>query len=217
MEFEGSFPASFTIGSDISHAVISDDGSQVVAAYADKILIVDIASQKTTSTVQASGNINDLVLGKDGTILAPTNRDLIFVHTKTGNKDVKLPEEGSAIATHEGFAFVGTKRGNFLKVELSSGSVKQTVPISGSKITKVTVGSTGAVIGIGSSNGLLSIYSTADGVLKNNDMKYHNLPITAIEFFANDTRCLTGAHERDVHLWDLEKLAHLDGFERRVC
>lgn len=178
-------------------------------------MVADMASQKITTTVTAPGAVNDLAISND-TILAVTNRDLLFVHSAAGSKEIKLSDEGTAVAILADSAFVGTKRGSLLKIELSSGKVLATTQIHSSKVTRIVPSQQGKLLGIGSSNGLLSIYSVADDRVVSDDLKYHNMPITAIAFYADDTRCLTAAHERDVRAWDLTKMKHLEAYERRL-
>lgn len=162
-----------------------------------------------SSTVTINGNINDvMIIGS--TLYTVTNRDTLTVTEASNTKEIKLPEEATAVTVHEGLAYVGTKRGNFLVVDLAAGSVKSTIAISGSKITRLAVGSVKKILGIGSANGNLSVYSISEGQMMTTDLKYHNLPITAIHFMADDTRCLTAAYQRDLHYWDISKLTHID-------
>ena len=138
--------------------------------------------------------------------LALTNQEKLFLYSESGNKEIKLTEEGTALAYHDGVVYIGTKRGNFLLLDVSTGKLTSTTTISGSKITKVVFDIENNIVAIGSSNGLLSIYNNAQGVLTSNDLKYHNMPITDI--MISGQRCLTAAHERDIHIWDLGKLKH---------
>lgn len=212
-ERENEFPSSFTFTSDLTQAVVSCDLERVVGTFGDKITVMDTKSQKATSTIQAPGNINDLALSPDA-ILAVTNRDLLFVSSNFGAKEFKLPDEGTAVVSAGGFVFIGTKRGSLLKVEQATGKVLSTVQIGSSKITKLEAGQQGKLLGVGCSNGLLAIYSIAEDRLVSEDLKYHNMPITAIAFYNDDSRCLTAAHERDVHVWDLTSMKHVDVHEQ---
>lgn len=208
-EKEESLPQCFLTGFEALHASINQDCTIAVTAFGDKLHLVDIAANKVSGKVSITGNINYLHI-VDTIVYTVTNRDTLTVTESSNTKDIKLPEEATALAVHNGFAYVGTKRGNFLVVELASGQVKSTTAISGSKITRVTVGSTKKIVGVGSSNGNLSIYSIGESKMLSTDLKYHNLPITAILFTNDDTRCVTAAHERDMHYWNIDKLSHID-------
>ena len=214
IENEQAFATSFALGHEVSLAVVAKDLSRIVVAFGDKITVVDVASKKMQSTIGVQGNVNDLAMA-DGSILAVTNRDTLVVQSLTGTKEIKLADEGTAVIAAHGFAYVGTKRGSLVKVDLASGKIVATTQISSSKVTRLAVGHQGKLVAVGSSNGLLSVYSLADDKVVSEDLKYHNMPITAIAFDSNDTRCLTAAHERDVHSWDLIKMKHLDVFESR--
>ena len=213
MENETSFATSFTLGTDAYYGDISDAGKTLITGFADNIQVTDLTSQKTVSVIKINGNINDLKLASNGIIFAVTNQDTLCVCDGSNQKEISLKEEGTAVTAFEGTAFVGTKRGNFLVIELSSGTVKKIIPISSSKITKLVIGYSKKIVVIGSSNGLISIFSIGDSLLLNNDLKYHNMPITSISLYDDDSRCLTAAHERDVHLWDIDKLKHLEKLE----
>lgn len=85
--------------------------------------------------------------------------------------------------------------------------------IGSSKVTKVVLGNTGKIIGVGLGNGALAVYGLAEDSLLAQDLKYHNMPITAVAFSADDSLCYTAAHERTLHSWDLTKMKHLDAFD----
>lgn len=142
-----------------------------------------------------------------------TNKNLLVVHQAGSNKDIKLPEEGTALAYLDKQAFVGTKRGQLLLVDLTSGTCKEIAQVGSSKITRVVAGHQKDLIAIGCSNGLLAFYSLKEKALVSNDLKYHNMPILWIEFSQDDSRCLSSAYERDVHYWDTTKFKHVQKFE----
>lgn len=211
-EKETEFPSSFTINSDLSQAVISADLSQVAGAFGDKITVIDVKSQKAGPPIQAPGSVNDVSISAAG-VCAVTNRDLLFLQTAAGNKEVKLPEEGTAVAYAGAFVFVGTKRGGLLKADPASGKVQPVAQVGSGKITRLVLGQLGNLLAVGCSNGLLAVYSLAEDKLLADDLKYHNMPITAISFYDEDRKCLTAAHERDVHAWDLTTFQHTAVYE----
>lgn len=205
---EQAFAASFAIGGDVNHAAVSADLGRIAAAFGDKVTIVDVACKKAANSVTAPGSVNDLAI-VDGAVYAVTNRCLLFVHADAGSREVKIDDEGTAVAVVNGFALIGTKRGALLKVDLASGKTVATSQISSSKVTKVVVDRQGKQAAVGSSNGLLSVYSLADDKVVSEDLKYHNMPITAIAISDDGRSCLTAAHERDVHAWDLAAMKHV--------
>ena len=218
-ENEESYPDSFLIGSSILHGEISEDGTKIIAGFANTVEIIDVASKKVENKVNVNGKINDVKFGANGSYAAVTNKNVICIHDGETHKDIALPEEGNVVAIHHRTAYVGTKKGNLLVVDLDAGTVKTTLNISSSKVTALVVGQIKKVLGVGSSNGLLSIFCLETSKLLSNDLKYHNMPINTVSFNADDSMCLTGAHEKDVHLWDLNKLKHVNRFDNasRLC
>ena len=184
-----------------------------MAGFANTVEIVDVSSKKVEKKISVNGNINDVKFGSNGTFAAVTNKNVLCLHDGEAHKDIALNDEGTAVAVHGRTAFVGTKKGNLLVVDLDSASIKSSLTISSSKITVLQLGNTKKVLGIGSSNGLLSIYCLETSKLLGDDLKYHNMPINTVSFNAEDTMCLTGAYEKDIHLWDLQKLKHVNRFE----
>lgn len=85
--------------------------------------------------------------------------------------------------------------------------------ISSSKVTCFSAGNTGRLLAIGSGNGLIAFYDLKESKLISNDLKYHTMPINTIAFNEDDTKCLSGAHEKDVHLWDTVHLKNLEKFQ----
>lgn len=205
---ENSLPACFTLGSDVNHASISQDCKHMITAFADKLILTDCQSQKVKTTFAIDGNINDIHLSEEGAIYAVTNRDSLWISHDSNTREIKLPEEATAVTVFEGTAYVGTKRGNLMAVCLESGKTISSVQISGSKITRLAVATEKKIVGVGSSNGNLSFYSITESKLLCNDLKYHNMPITAICFAHNDATCITAAVERAMHVWDVNKLQH---------
>lgn len=197
------------------HSKINEDCTLAVTAFGDKIQIIDLVGLKAGSKVTINGNINDIAIA--GTNLyTVTNRDTLTVTEGNETKEIKLPEEATALAVHDGVAYIGTKRGNFLVIDLATNQVKSTVTISGSKITRICIGAIKKLVGIGSANGNLSVYSICESKMLSTDLKYHNLPITAIQFMHDDSRCVTGAHQRDLHYWDMDKLTHIDAIASKL-
>lgn len=212
-ENESSFPSSFLIGNDVLHGEISTDGSKILCGFANNIQVVDVETQKTLVKHMVAGNINDTKFGDDGLIASVTNKNVLTIHASDRSKEIALPDEATAVAVNGDTAYVGTKKGSLLVVDIETGTIKTTLSIGSSKITKVSVNHAKTVVGVGSSNGLLTLVSVDSSKAVSDDLKYHNMPIYAIAFSQDDSLCLTGAHEKDVHLWDTVKMKHVDKFE----
>jgi WD40 repeat protein len=90
------------------------------------------------------------------------------------------------------------------------------VQVSSSKVTCFSAGNTGRLLAIGSGNGLIAFYDIKESKLISNDLKYHTMPINTIVFNPDDTKCLSGAHEKDVHLWDTVNLKNLEKFQSKA-
>lgn len=212
-ENAAAWPTSFLLGGEILHGEISEDGKTLITGFANTVSIFDLSAQKLSSKFEVKGNINYVTFGENNTILTVTNKNIVISTSGTTHTEVPLPEEGTAVAGLAAGVFVGTKRGELLQIDLASKSVKKKQAISSSKITKLAVGNKKTLLAVGSSNGLLSIYDTSKGELVANDLKYHNMQIQTVAFNADDTKCLTGALEKDVHYWDLTKFQHIDRLE----
>lgn len=208
IDVEGKLPECFDIGKDVTTCVIAEDLKTVVASLGDKIHVVDIESRKVCKTLVVDGYVNDLWVDK-GTIYAVTNKNVLSVTRSTSN-DVKLPEECTAVTVSNDVAYVGTKLGNLLLVDIRTGLVSSAIHINSSKVTHVAISKSKNLVGVGSSNGNLAVYSIDQAKMLTTDMKYHNMPITAITFIDNDTKCVTAAHERQLHVWDLVGMKHID-------
>lgn len=215
-ENQDATPVSFTIGNEILHAEFSENGEQLLSGFGNTIQVVDISAEKVQSKFTTNGNINDIKFAGNDRILALTNKNVLCVHQGTSDhKDISLPDEGTSLAVVNNQALVGTKKGSFLVVDLASGNITHQAQVSSSKLAKIVVGNQKNLVAIGSSNGLLSFFNLTEGKLVSNDLKYHTMPLTSIQFSEDDSRCLTGGHERDVHYWDTSKFKHVEKFERK--
>ena len=210
----GSNPASFTVGEEVLHGEVSRDGSKIVCGFASSFQIVDVSSRKVENKYKIQGNINCIKFGEHtNQFLIVTNKNVLHIHSGESSVDVPLPDEGNALILSNGIVYVGSKKGNLIAVDLATKAVKSNINISSSKITVLRATNDRKRIAIGSSNGLLSFYDVESSTLIPTDMKYHLLPITSIDITTDDSLCITSAHERDVHTWDIQQYKHVDKVE----
>lgn len=213
---EKSYPTSFSLGTDILHGQINRQATTLLCGFANNLHLVDIDSHNPGQKIQVSGNINDCGFGSEGQLLAVTNKNLLVVNQADTNKDIKLPEEGTAVAYLDGIAWVGTKRGQLISIDLATGVIKEVAQIGSGKITRIVLGNQKNLLAVGCSSGLLAFYSLNNKALVSQDLKYHNMPITCVEFSPDDTHCLSSAYEKDMHYWDTVKFKHISRIESRL-
>ena len=223
MVFESpdAYPASFTLGSDVSQGEVSADCRQVLSGYGSSFQLVDVATQQALHKASVPGSIGGLCFTSTPMqFLVLTNKNVLHVLGPAGaSREVALPDEGTAVLECNGFAFVGTKRGHLLVVDLATASVKsQSQPASG-KITAFRATHDKSKVLVGCSNGLIFPVDAASMTLlpTKQDMKYHNMPITSIDISDDDSYCVSAAYERHLQVWNLETFANVEAVESRLA
>lgn len=213
-----SYPTSFALGSDVNQGEISADGRKILCGYNNTFQLIDVATQQVEHKASVTGSITGLrFTSTPQQYLVLTNKNVLHIHTAGVYKEVSLPDEGTAVLECNGFAYVGTKRGYLLIVDLATGSLKsQSQPTSG-RITTFKATNDKSKVLVGCSNGLIFPVDTATMTLLSikQDMKYHNMPITSIDISDDDSYCVSAAYERHLQVWNLQTFANVEAVESR--
>jgi WD40 repeat protein len=175
-----------------------------------------VASQQVEYKAAVPGSITGLrFTSTAGQYLVITNKNVLHIHANGINRDVALPDEGTAVLECNGCAYVGTKRGHLLVVDLATGAIKSQSQQGSGKITAFRATNDKSKVLVGCSNGLIFPVDTATMTLLpiKQDMKYHNMPITSIDISDDDSYCVSAAYERHVQVWNLLTFANVEAVE----
>jgi len=179
-----------------------------------------VASQQVEFKAAVAGSISGLgFTSTPKQYLVLTNKNVLHIHTDGSSREVPLPDEGTAVLECNGFAFVGTRRGHLLVVELATSSVKSQSQPTSSKITAFRATNDKTKVLVGCSNGLIFPVDAATFALlpTKQDMKYHNMPVTSIDISDDDSFCVSAAYERHLQAWNLQTCANLHAVESTLA
>ena len=187
-------------------AHFTKDGKFFVTATGKEAHIFETETYSIVKTISTEGYINKAFIMSSDKIAIINNKNKLEIY-EGDNKtsDIKLSEEGLCLDFTADFstAVIGANRTKMFVVDIESQKVihEETV---GNKVTAILIANNQKLMAFGTGPGVVGFFDLEEKKVLSDTLKYHTNFVTTLAFTEDDTKCISGAYEDTMYVWNAE-------------